>query len=156
MNKKNESWAPARRKKQSLSWLGAGVKARTIKAVGNNIEARQKLANNGNDGYLMTEIKNTIQQQQQNRLEASLPYLGLDMMSKYVLVLVQDTNSALNIPGGSVQNRLAPPMPISKYKKKLRYFINGLGVIYFVYLYLLTQINIHTFPLKIKIQVLLP
>ena len=113
MNAKNESWAPVRKKKPTVSWLGAGVKAKTIvKTVGSNIEARQKLTNNENNGYRMSEIKTRAQQEQQNKLEASLPYL--DMMSKsLVLVLVQDNNVALNLPGGSVQNRLAPPMPIS-------------------------------------------
>ena len=118
MNEKNGSWAPVRKKKPTVSWIGAGVKARKLTSIGDklgsNIEARQKLTNNENDGYRISEIKSKTQQAQQNKLEASLPYVEINMMSKsLVLVLVQDNNAAINLPGGSVQNRLAPPMPIS-------------------------------------------
>ena len=117
MNTTNGTWEPVRKKKPTVSWLGAGVRAKTIKAVGNNIEARKKLTNDENESYRMRELKSNTQRQQQDKFEASLPYLELNMFSKsLVLVLVQDNNSGINLPGGSVPNRLAPPMPVSKCK----------------------------------------
>ena len=106
------------KKKQLVSWLGAGVKARNLQTL-QNLAAKDPRGRNDKDlegnnvaqdnSFLMSEISN-FSSIQSDYVKVSQSNLQLNMMCRSsVLVLVQDNNAALNVPSGFVQNRLAPP-----------------------------------------------
>ena len=109
------------KKKQVVSWLGAGVKARNLQALQalaekdlrrrTDLEGNNVIPDKDNNTFQMSEIENFSEKSNYvSKLEISQSNLQLNMMCRSsVLVLVQDNKTALNVPGGFSQNRLAPP-----------------------------------------------
>ena len=106
------------KKKQLVSWLGAGVKARNLQTL-ENLAAKDLNRRNDKDlegnnvaqdnSFLMSELNN-FSNEQSSYVKVSQSNLQLNMMCRSsVLVLVQDNNASLNVPSGLAQNRLAPP-----------------------------------------------
>ena len=116
--KNNVKLKKLQKKKQLVSWLGAGVKVRNLQTL-ENLAAKDLNRRNDKDlegnnvaqdnSFLMSEISN-FSSIQSEYVKVSQSNLQLNMMcSSSVLVLVQDNNASLNVPSGFVQNRLAPP-----------------------------------------------
>ena len=103
-----------KKKKQLVSWLGAGVKVRNLQTLENLAKQDMNRRNDvvEDNSFLMSDIKNYSNEQSNyvSKLEITQSNLQLNMMCRSsVLVLVQDNSASLNVPGASVQNRLAPP-----------------------------------------------
>ena len=103
-----------KKKKQLVSWLGAGVKVRNLQTLENLAKQDMNRRNDvvEDNSFLMSDIKNYSHEQSNyvSKLEITQSNLQLNMMCRSsVLVLVQDNSASLNVPGASVQNRLAPP-----------------------------------------------
>ena len=115
-----------KKKKQLVSWLGAGVKVRNLQTLENL--AKQDL-NRRNDvvednSFLMSDIKNYSNEQSNYVSKLEITQSNLNMMCRSsVLVLVQDNNASLNVPGALVQNRLAPPNIQNSSKSGMKYHI---------------------------------
>ena len=116
--KNNVKLKKLQKKKQLVSWLGAGVKVRNLQTL-ENLAAKDLNRRNDKDlegnnvaqdnSFLMSEISN-FSSIQSDYVKVSQSNLQLNMMCRSsVLVLVQDNNASLNVPSGFVQNRLAPP-----------------------------------------------
>ena len=110
-----------KKKKQLVSWLGAGVKVRNLQTLENLAKQDMNRRNDvvEDNSFLMSDIKNYSNEQSNyvSKLEITQSNLQLNMMCRSsVLVLVQDNSASLNVPGASVQNRLAPP-PIQNPSK---------------------------------------
>ena len=123
-----------KKKKQLVSWLGAGVKVRNLQTLENL--AKQDL-NRRNDvvednSFLMSDIKNYSNEQSNYVSKLEITQSNLNMMCRSsVLVLVQDNNASLNVPGALVQNRLAPPTIQNPSKSGMKCCIQLLAYLFF-------------------------
>ena len=90
-------------KKPYISWLGSHHRSRTKVSNKNAIRLDERRS---------TQQQQNIEEDDIDQLTKIIPRLQLETMAALVLVLVQDSSVALNLPRGPIsQNRLAPPTP---------------------------------------------
>ena len=90
-------------KKPYISWLGSHHRSRTKVSNKNAIRLDERRS---------TPQQQNIEEDDIDQLTKIIPRLQLETMAALVLVLVQDSSVALNLPRGPIsQNRLAPPTP---------------------------------------------
>ena len=92
-------------KKPYISWLGSHHRSRTKVSNKNAIRLDERRSNK--------QLQQNIEEKDDiDQLTKIIPRLQLETMAALVLVLVQDSSVALNLPRGPIsQNRLAPPTP---------------------------------------------
>ena len=132
-----------KKKKQLVSWLGAGVKVRNLQTLENlakkDLDRRNDVVED--NSFLMSDIKNYSNEQSNyvSKLEITQSNLQLNMMCRSsVLVLVQDNSASLNVPGASVQNRLAPPTIQNPSKSGTKCYIQQFSDYLFEILHIFT------------------
>ena len=141
-------------KKPYISWLGSHHRSRTKVSNKNAIRLDERRS---------TQQQQNIEEDDIDQLTKIIPRLQLETMAALVLVLVQDSSVALNLPRGPIsQNRLAPPTPnvqkstggyLSKNNSKHKFFLPNL--ILHVPVYLLFIKTLKLFVLFVTVRMIL-
>ena len=141
-------------KKPYISWLGSHHRSRTKVSNKNAIRLDERRS---------TPQQQNIEEDDIDQLTKIIPRLQLETMAALVLVLVQDSSVALNLPRGPIsQNRLAPPTPnvqkstggyLSKNNSKHKFVLPNF--ILHVAVYLLFIKTLKLFVLFVTVRIIL-